>query len=1187
MSLLSTTLPALVALATLGCGNDAPRSDGTMPAVGGAVNVGGGGSGGSSSSNTAAVSGGQSTTSGGATANGGTGTALSGLGGTLPTSGGTSNATQSSSGGATNTGGTVASSVAGASAGGGVASTGGLPAAGGNSAGGIANTGGDPATGGAPNSAPCHLTVNGIPLAVDLDVTPRFGWHVNTPSQTAYEIVVASTLAKAEALDGDVWHSNKVESAQQNDVRYAGSGLTPAGRYFWRVRTWDEGGQASTWSPVSSFGTGAGTSWSHSKPIWAGPSGQSWTDYTLTAHVTVNEVAVGLRFRSPDLNNGYVWQFRGSDNRLVPHRLVNGTFTALPAVNLPAGTLAIGKSAEVRIEAIATTIRTYIDGVLVSTLEDSTFARGGIGVRAGNSESGTLSDLSLVDTSNVALLTTDFPDGDRTMSCGTVRDGGLQVPRASNCLNSGVSVDWAFLRKDFTLARSPIVWATLYATATSPLPARQYVYKLYLNGKFVGLGPTRSIGSETRYDGFDVTALLDANGVNTMAATAYATSGQAFQSELVVAHADGTSEIVGSDASWKSLSGDFAFPSAGSIGTSYYAAPKENLDAQYYPYGFDTPGFDDRSWQSASEKAAIGTLAATPTAKVEEQLHSPVTIVQKAPGNYFIDFGRTWVGGIQYDVLAGKAGGTIDVRFGEVTSAENTVRHQLSTGNNYQDIYTMRDGAQTFRTWGMRVFRYVEIIGAPETITSERLKALALVYPFDTKAATFTASNANLQSIWQLSKNTIEALNGNFYVDSWTRERADYEADAYLQLLSTFYLSDDLSLGRYSVEYFKNNRTWPTEWPLYVILAVHDAWRQSGETQQLRDMYSSLKTKLPDAWFDPQTQLIRKQTGSNGCNSTTDCDIVDWPESQRDSYVFQQYNTVLNALSYRAYWDMSEIATAIGETSDAAAYAERATALRTAINARLYSTATGSYDDGMDANGNVTGHQSLHASAFALAFGLPERAEAARIAEYVASRGMACSVYGAAFLIDGLYQSGNGQAALDLLTSTGTASWMNMIQLGAGATAEAWDPSMKSNLTYSHPWAASPAFAIPSGLFGLRPLDAGYARFQIRPQPGTLEWATVTVPSVRGTIGLAFDHATSGALQLALQIPGNTNATVSLPVSAGTTTLYVDRTAHAVTPQNGYAELPALGAGCHIMTSESSTQAYENARLLATCASTR
>jgi alpha-L-rhamnosidase len=386
----------------------------------------------------------------------------------------------------------------------------------------------------------------------------------------------------------------------------------------------------------------------------------------------------------------------------------------------------------------------------------------------------------------------------------------------------------------------------------------------------------------------------------------------------------------------------------------------------------------------------------------------------------------------------------------------------------------------------MKVFRYLEIIGAPEPVTAENLKALALVYPFDRDAATLETSSDNLDAVWNLARNSIEALNVNFYVDTWTRERINYEADAYLQLMSSLYLMDDLSVGVYSMDYFKTNRTWPTEWPLYVILAVHDAWRQTGQTQQLHDYYANLKTKLPEQWFEPGTGLVRKTSGSNGCNSSTDCDIVDWPVSQRDGYAFRQYNTVLNALSHRAYRDMAAIAAEIGEDADAAHFTARADAIREGMNEHLYDEAGGRYDDGMDASQAPTGHYALHASAFALAFGVPEDDQAARVADYVASRGMACSVYCAPFVKNGLYAAGNGQAALDLLTSEGIASWMNMINLGAGATMESWDPSMKSNLTFSHPWAASPAFTVPSGLFGIQPTAPGYEAFQVKTQPGDL-----------------------------------------------------------------------------------------------------
>lgn len=914
----------------------------------------------------------------------------------------------------------------------------------------------------------------------------------------------------------------------------------------------------------------------------------SWANYTLTTKVKIEEVATGIAFRASDSSNSYMWQLRGADNQLKPHTQINGTYKDLKTVNLPAGTLSLGTTVTVRIQAIHNTIKTWINDVLVDTTTDTTFRRGVIGFRNGSSEVGRFSDLSVTSESpnGGTLLATSFAAADRTFACGTVADGILTIGKGQTCLPNGLTANWALLRKDTTLADKDIAWATLFATGNSTNPAKQYVYKAYVNGKFVGLGPTRSIGSEARYDGFDVTDELRAGASNTIGALAYTTSGQQFMARLVVEYTDGSRQVVDTDGTWKATAGDSSFPNSGSIGTGFYSAPKENLNAGEFPYGFDSPGFDDSAWSTPAVKAALPDLTATPTQKVREELKAPVKIVDKGNGNYFVDFGRTWVGGVHYTIDEATAGSKVDLRFGEVTSAENTVRYALNTGNNYQDIVTLKGGSQTVDTWGMRVFRYLEIVGAPEPVTVENLQALALVYPFDEDAAKFTSSDANLEKVWQLSKNTIESLNVNFYTDSWTRERINYEADGYLQLMSTLNLDDDLSLGRYSMNYFKNNRTWPTEWPIYVILAVHDAWRQTGDTEQVASYYSNLQSKLPTKWLEASTGLIRKTSGSSGGNSSTDDDIVDWPASERDGFSFQQYNTVINSISYRAYRDMAAMATSLGKDADAESYTAIADRMRDAINERLYNPSDGKYDDGMNAAGALTGHYSLHASAFALAFGVPETEELGKVASYVGSRGMACSVYCAGFLIKGLYEGGNGQAALDLMTATGTKSWINMINLGAGATMEAWDPSLKPNLTYSHPWAASPAFTVPTGLFGVQSVDPGYAKFRVKPQPGTLQYGTITVPTVRGQIGVAFDHGDNGDVRMSTNVPGNTTATLSVPTKATEpTTLYVDRVPQTVTPADGYLTVKDVAPGCHILTTEAGGAAAADKRLTSICTS--
>ena len=69
---------------------------------------------------------------------------------------------------------------------------------------------------------------------------------------------------------------------------------------------------------------------------------------------------------------------------------------------------------------------------------------------------------------------------------------------------------------------------------------------------------------------------------------------------------------------------------------------------------------------------------------------------------------------------------------------------------------------------------------------------------------------------------------------------------------------------------------------------------------------------------------------------------------------------------------------------------------------------------------------------------------------------------------------------------------------------EAWDPSIKSNTTYSHPWGASPVWLISSGLMGLRPLKPGYREFVAALQPGGLGRAELTIPVPTGDIHLSY-----------------------------------------------------------------------------------
>lgn len=1024
------------------------------------------------------------------------------------------------------------------------------------------------AQGSATRSAPpvpTGLVTNfrGDPIDVDLARDLEFSWQLPDGQQNAYQLRMDRVTRERGESRGVLWRTSKIDSANSTAVRYDGPQLEAGERYSWSVRVWSERGRPSAWSEPAEFGIAPAGDWGDSVPIWPGRNdGDAWSDYRLDTRIQVTSNAFGVRFRSPREDLGYMWQFRASDagnpNTLVPHTR-DGGWTSLEPV--PLGTvLETGTWHDVRIDVVGSTITTYFDGVVIDerTLELS--AAGGIGFRTGNSESGLADDVrvtSLVPGSaGEVLYENDFSPDASTFPCGSVEDGALVIGRATDCLSSNTSNDWALMRDEIELAEGKeVLWASAFATGSSFDGSEQFVYKLYVDGEFVGLGPTKSWDDEVRYDGFDVTELVASDRRHALSVVAHTSEDQRFQAYLKVRYTDGSTQTFGTGPGWTAMSGADIWTSTESIGTSYYAAPQEDMIMGEYPDGFMHAGYDDAAWSAPEVREPFEDLVPTPFGKIEQQRHAPVRIVDKGDGDYFVDFGRTWIGGVDLR-LDGTAGHRVSLRFGEELTGPDTVRYDMRTGNTYEDVITLRDGEQTITTWGMRVFRYIDIVDSPVPITEDNLRALAQVYPFDDGAAQLTSSNEDLVSVWQLSKNTIESLNHNFYIDSWTRERRNYEADAYLQQNANAFLTADPTLGMYSMDYFQDNRTWPVEWPMYVISAAYDTWQRTGSTDQLERTYDSLVDKLLDEAYDESTGTIHEYDA-----------IVDWPTGQRDGFVFAEQNTILNALSYRNYANLAEIARVLGHDDDATRFAERAGILRASLNERFFDPDAGAYDDGLDAAGVPTGHHSVHASVFPSAFGVPATDERRDVvADFIAERGMACSVYCSGFLLKSLYDAGYGRDALDLLTSRDTSGWLNMIENGAGATSEAWDTSQKPNMTWSHPWAAAPAYVIPRDMYGIRPTTPGYSTFTVRPQPGGQEHGSITVPTIKGNIGASF-RVTEGRTDVGVDVPGNTVATVSVPVPDEHTgqTLYIDGQPRAAELDDGWLTTE-VQPGCHTVS---------------------
>lgn len=974
---------------------------------------------------------------------------------------------------------------------------------------------------------------------------PRFSWQVPDfgagTIQRAYQLQVAATPGGFED-DRLVWDSGRQMSAASTAVPYGGPALQPRTAYWWRVASWGE--TRSAWSEPALLATSVEDEW-QAEPIWV-PSGPVMTDGTLAVRVRISTVAAGLWFRAANTANNYMWQLRsGSPGVLRKHVCVNGTYTVLGEVKLPFAVVT-GEWLDLTVTMAGATFTTAVNGTTVDTTTDSRYASGNIGLRNGLTESQAYDRVTFTAADGTVLLDDDFASDKGTFTSGTVSGGTLTFPTGASSLSSyGADDTWALLRHEYaTDAGKSVAAAVLYVAATAPDPARQYVAKVWSNGSVVGHASVRS-GTGTAYQAFDVTSTLSrSGGKNALAALCWTTSQQKFLAQLEITYTDGSRTTVASGDHWKARRQAGLLPSKGSAGSSYFTVPQEYWDLRQEPVGWTRPGFDDSGWLTPVVRTAIASLV--PAAIEPVRLHdvTPASVTEVADGRWLVDLGREIVGGLALEVT-GAAGDTVEVRLGEELNADGTVKYQLRATNTYREVWTLRDGKQRVEHWGYRGFRWAELRTSLD-LSGAVVTGRAWKLDWDPSEVSFRSSDPALDRVWELCRYSIEATRGDLYTDTPTRERGPYEGDALINQLSEYGVQRSYALARWSNDYLVRKGTWPTEYRLMCALSAWEDYLATGDDRQLAKDYDLLAAKNLTSYLDSRG-LVRKAPGSSSQDLG---DLVDWPTASRDGYVFTNVNTVVNAFQYAAFDALAKCAQALGRSADATALRARADTLATAMRGTLLDSASGRFLDG-----EGTTHSAQHATAFPVALGVADALDAdvrARLGDTLAAGGMRVSVYGAQFLLDALFRLGRSDAALALLTSTATNSWLHMLDaLKATIVTEAWDPALKSNMTLSHAWASAPANAVARHILGVRISSPGAAEFLIRPRTGALTEVAGTVPSVRGPVKVAVRRS-GDTHTTEVSVPPNSRAV--LEVEIGT----ADQAKYRVTAPGGRAPVKVV-----------------------------
>jgi Bacterial alpha-L-rhamnosidase. len=526
-----------------------------------------------------------------------------------------------------------------------------------------------------------------------------------------------------------------------------------------------------------------------------------------------------------------------------------------------------------------------------------------------------------------------------------------------------------------------------------------------------------------------------------------------------------------------------------------------------------------------------------------------------SPGHWLFDFGKDAFGTLLLRISSHK-NDTLVILLGEKIAPDGKIDRNPGGSLRYQKvILPLTPGKEEYvlnlppdsRNTGpsaihlpdtigvITPFRYAEIENCPESIMPDDIIQRAVSCFFDDNSSSFTSSDTILNSVWDICKYSMKATSfAGIYVDG-DRERIPYEADAYINQLGHYYTDREYSMGRSTSEYFIHHPTWPTEWILQTVPLFYNDFMFTGDPELVRAFYYELKQKTlfslarGDGLISSKSvnDEIMKSIGFSNPKERIR-DIVDWPPAQkdtgwklagpdgeRDGYEMTDINTVVNAFYYRGLILMSELSGYLDKKEDSLFFSNEALKTYRTFNEKLFDKGKEIYIDGEGSH-----HSSLHANMTALALGLVPAEHVISVTDFIKSRGMACSVYGSQYLLEALYRAGEDEYALKLLTATNDRSWYNMIRSGSTITMEAWDMKYKPNSDWNHAWGAAPANIIPGFMWGIAPIEPGFAKAVIRPQLGNLKYSKVMVPTIRGSIIAGF-RVNGKSKEYSITIPAN------------------------------------------------------------------
>jgi alpha-L-rhamnosidase len=1024
-----------------------------------------------------------------------------------------------------------------------------------------------------PRNLRCEYLANPLGIAV---AQPRLSWIVESEErgqmQTAYRILVATDSKLLSEDKGDLWDTGKVVSNRSIQVTYDGRPLQSQMRCYWKLRIWDKDDKPSSWTKPASWTMGLLNS-------------EEWKAKWIALDSSRKREAMGEK---PDLSGAqWIWS-PGVDTRTsapVGIRYFRKEFT-VPEGREPASAMCV-VTADNSFKMFLNGRRihngnNFKEATALNVKEHLQKGKNVLAVEATNE--GAAANPAGV----LAVLKLQFADGSPTVivSDDTWRTSESATPdwmnvdfnadtwQAVQVLGAYGISPWGkvnvtsgelflppaqFLRKEFVVDRS-ITRATVYASALGN-------YELFINGRQVGdaffTPGWTDYNVRVCYNTFDVTDHVNKgfNAIGGVLADGWYSGhigwmhirdhygpNPRFAAQLHLEYADGSSQMIATDGTWKAatgpiLEGDFL------MGETY--------DARLEIPGWSTANFDDDRWQPVDTAESIkAKIEPYPSVLVRQfQEIKPVSIAKPQEDAHVFNMGTNFAGFVRLKVHDAQPGQKIVLRFAERLNPDGTIYTTNLRGARVTDTYICKGaGKEVWQPhFTFHGFQYVELTGYPGTPGLDTITGVELTS--DTPVAgSFKCSDETANTLYH---NICQTQRANFIdipTDCPQRdERLGWMGDAQIYVRTATYNADvaafftkwlvdveDAQLPNGGFSDVSPRRVamggGTAAWGDAGVICPWTIYQVYGDTRVLAEHYDAMQ-KWIDYCKGTTRGLLRPAEGYG-----------DWLSIQADT----PKDVLATAYFARSTKLVAEIAQVLGKKQDAEKYQQLFEDIRKAFN-----------DAYVSPDGRIKGEtQTVYV--LALAFDLLPEENRGRAMQYLVDNirdrnwRLSTGFVGTKDLMGTLTRFGRTDVAYQLFHSEAFPSWGFSITHGATSIWERWDgwtpekgfqdPGMNSFAHYSFGAVGEWMFKTIGGIDTAAP---AYERIIIRPQlGGHMTWAKTTYDSIQGRIATAWRilptrpevlgrslqappasglQPPTSELRLYVAIPANTIATVYVP----------------------------------------------------------